>query len=162
MNRRIRVPKIRLIGSEGQQLGIFATDGAMKMAGEEGLDLVEISPNADPPVCKIMDYGKYKYLQQKKKQESKKHQVVIHVKEIKLRPNIGEHDLQFKIGHVRRFLEGKDRAKVTIQFRGREMQHIGRAREVVNRILKDTEDLGEVERPAKVEGRTLSMVLMPK
>lgn len=162
MNFNIRVPQIRLIASDGKQLGVFATDGAIKMAQEEGLDLVEIDPNAKPPVCKIMDYGKYKYTLQKKQHENKKRQVVVHVKEIKLRPNIDEHDLEFKIRHVRRFLGDKDKAKVTVQFRGREMQHIDRAREILSRFLKNLDDVGEIEMPPKVEGRTLSMIVMPK
>ena len=158
----IRVHQVRLIGSDGKQLGIFATEGAIKLAQEENLDLVEIDPNSKPPVCKIMDYGKYKYQLQKRQHESKKHQVVVHVKEIKMRPNIDEHDIQFKIRHIIRFLEDKDKAKVTIQFRGREMQHINRAREVLDRVVKETESVSEIEMPPKVEGRTLSMVLMPK
>lgn len=132
------------------------------MAQDEGLDLVEIDPNAKPPVCKILDYGKYKYMKQKQQHESRKRQTVVHLKEIKLRPNIDSHDLEFKIRHVRRFLEEKDKAKITVQFRGREMQHMERARDVINRILKELEDVGVVEAPPKVEGRTLSMVLMPK
>lgn len=161
MNGQIRVPQIRLIASDGRQMGLFATDGAIKLAIEESLDLVEVDPNGKPPVCKIMDYGKYKYQLQKKQHESKKHQVVVHLKEIKMRPNIEEHDIQFKIRHVRRFLEEKDKVKITIQFRGREMQHIERARVVIDRVLKETGDVGEVEMPPKVEGKTLSMVLMP-
>lgn len=162
MNQMIRVPQIRLIASDGKQLGLFATDAAIRMAQEEGLDLVEIDPNAKPPVAKIMDYGKYKYTLQKKQAESRKKQVVVHLKEIKFRPNIDEHDIQFKVRHVRRFLEDRDKAKITIQFRGREMQHMERARDVINRVLKALEDVGVVEVPPKVEGRTLSMVLMPK
>ncbi len=162
MNFNIRVPQIRLIASDGKQLGIFATDGAIKMAQEEGLDLVEIDPNSKPPVCKVMDYGKYKYTLQKKQHENKKRQVIVHVKEIKVRPNIDEHDMEFKLRHVRRFLGDKDKAKITVQFRGREMQHIDRARDILNRFLKGTEDVAAVEMPAKVEGRTLSMILMPK
>lgn len=132
------------------------------MAAEETLDLVEVDPNAKPPVCKIIDYGKYKYVQQKKRHESKKHQVVVHLKEIKMRPNIEEHDIQFKVRHIRRFLEDKDKVKVTIQFRGREMQHRERAQEIVDRILKDVGDIGEIDIPPKMEGRTLGMILMSK
>ncbi len=143
-------------------MGLFATEGAIKIAREENLDLVEVDPNAKPPVCKVMDYGKYKYLLQKKQHESRKHQVVIQVKEIKMRPNIDEHDIEFKTRHIRRFLEDKNKAKVTLQFRGREMQHIDRGRDVLNRIIKATEDIGQVEAPPKMEGKTLSMILMPK
>lgn len=162
MNQFIRVPQVRLIGGDGSQMGVFATEGAIKIAQEEGLDLVEVDPHANPPVCKVMDYGKYRYQQQKKQHESRRHQVVIHVKEIKMRPNIDEHDLQFKLRHVRRFLTDKDKAKITIRFRGREMQHMDRARIMIDRILKDTADIGAIESPAKVEGKTLSMILMPK
>lgn len=162
MNHRINVPQIRLIASDGKQMGLFATDGAIKMALEEGLDLVEIDPNSKPPVCKIMDYGKHKYLLQKKQNQSRKKQTVVHLKEIKLRPNTDTHDIEFKVRHVRRFLEDKDKAKITIQFRGREMQHIDRARQVLDRFIKDTEDIGAVEMPPKVEGKSLSVVLMPK
>ncbi|MBX7149362.1 translation initiation factor IF-3 [bacterium] len=161
MNRQIRVPQIRLIGSGGEQMGLFATDGAIKIAFDEGLDLVEIDPNANPPVCKIMDYGKYKYQLQKRQHESKKKQIVVHVKEIKIRPNIDEHDIEFKLNHVRRFLEDKDKAKITLQFRGREMMHADRGKELMDKFIKGTEGLGEVETPPKMEGRNLSMVLTP-
>lgn len=162
MNQFIRVPQVRLIGSDGAQLGVFTTDAAFKKALEEDLDLVEVDPHAKPPVCKIMDYGKHKYQLQKKQHASKKHQVVVHLKEIKMRPNIDAHDILVKLRHVRRFLEEKNKAKVLVQFRGREMQHMERARDILNRFIKDTEDVGAVEVPVKVEGRTLSMILMPK
>lgn len=162
MNFQIRVPQIRLIASDGKQLGLYATDAAIRLAELESLDLVEIDGNAKPPVCKIMDYGKYKYQQQKKKHESKKHQVVVHLKEIKFRPNTDEHDIEFKVRHIRRFIEDKDKVKTSIQFRGREMQHANRAREIFDRIMKDTADIAEVEKPPKMEGRTLAMILQPK
>lgn len=161
MNRRIKVPQIRLIDHTGAMQGLFSTEAAVKMAEEEGLDLVEVDPNAKPPVCKIMDYGKHKYQLQKKQHESKKKQIVVHVKEIKMRPNIDEHDIAFKLNHIRRFLEGKDKAKVTMQFRGREMQHIDRGRDVMERIIKEVEDIGKVEAQPKMEGRSLSMILVP-
>lgn len=162
MNRQIRVPQIRLIGADGGQMGIFSTEGAYKLALEQNLDLVEIDPNSKPPVCKIMDYGRYKYQLQKKKNESKKHQVVVHIKEIKMRPNIDEHDIQFKVNHVRRFLEDKNKAKITVQFKGREMQHMDRADAVFARVIKEIEDVGVVETPPKREGRTLHMIIAPK
>lgn len=162
MNYQIRIPQIRLIASDGKQLGLFSTDAAIKMAQEEGLDLVEIDPNAKPPVCKIMDYGKFKYTKQKQQHQSRKNQVIVHLKEIKLRPNIGEHDLEFKVRHVRRFLEEKDKAKITVQFRGREIQHVNLAREVLDKVLKQIEDVGAVEVAPKLEGKNLSMILMPK
>jgi translation initiation factor IF-3 len=158
----IRAPKIRLIGSAGEQLGLYTPESALKMAEDEGLDLVEISPKSDPPVCKIMDYGKYKYEQQKKLQESKKKQTVTVVKEIKLRPTTDQHDLEFKMKHVRRFIEDKDKAKITIQFRGREMAYVERAKATLNKIVADLIDIAVAESSPKVEGRTLSVILAPK
>ena len=162
MNEYIRVPQIRLIGSDGKQKGLFATDAAFRMAQEEGLDLVELDPHAKPPVCKIVDYGKYKYQLQKKQHESKKHQVVVHVKEIQMGPNISEHDIQFKIKHTHRFLEDKDKAKIVVKFRGREIQHVERAREILDRFIRETADVGEVESPPKMEGRAMMIFLAPK
>ncbi len=161
VNDEIRVPQVRLIGSDGKQLGLFATDGAIKLAREEGLDLVELDPNAKPPVCKIVDYGKYKYMLQKKQHESKKHQIVVHIKEIKIRPNIDEHDIEFKLRHVKRFLGDKDKVKVTVQFRGREIQHVERGMDVLKRFIKETEDVGQIDTPPKLEGKSMSMILSP-
>lgn len=161
MNHRIRVPQIRLIGSDGSQLGVFQTEKAVERARDEGLDLVEISPNASPPVCKIMDYGKYKYEKQKKQHESKKQQVKVQLKEVKMRPNIDDHDLMTKLKHVRRFLEAKDKAKVTVQFRGRENLYADRGLTVIQRIIKEVEDLGYPEYEPKREGRTLATVIIP-
>lgn len=162
MNHRIRIPKIRVIASDGSQLGVLDTKEALRIAGDEGLDLVEISPNAEPPVCKIMDYGKYKYEQQKKTQENKKKQTKVALKEVKLRPNTDVHDLGFKLKHARRFLEGKDKAKISMQFRGREMAHIDRGKETMKKIIEELADVGTPEREPKMEGRTLTMILMPK
>ena len=162
INHRISYPKIRVIGADGDQLGVMTPAEAMKITDEYGLDLVEISPTADPPVCKIMDHGKYKYEQQKKVQESKKKQVVVTLKEIKLRPNTDDHDIEFKMKHVRRFLEQKDKAKITIQFRGREMQHVDRARATMKKLLTGIQDVGEPEKPPQMEGRTLSVIIAPK
>lgn len=162
INERIRVPRVRVIAADGEQLGIMAPLDAYKIAVEQGYDLVEISPTADPPVCKIMDYGKYKYEEQKKKQESKKKQIVVTVKEIKLRPNIDTHDYDFKMKHIRRFLAQKDKAKVTMQFRGREMMYVDRGKAVLNKIIKDVEDLGAPEKAPKMEGRSLSVIVQPK
>lgn len=136
-------------------------DGALKLAEEAGLDLVEISPNAKPPVCKIMDYGKFKYEKQKKEQENKKRQVKISIKEIKLRPNTDAHDIGFKVNHIRRFIEDKDKAKITVQFRGREMAHMERAKGNLNKIIESLADIAEPEAPPKVEGRTLSVIIAP-
>lgn len=162
INFRIRVPKVRVIAADGEQLGILLTSEALKIAEEQGYDLVEVSPNAEPPVCKIMDFGKYKYEEQKKKQESKKKQTVVVVKEIKLRPNTDTHDIDFKMKHIRRFLEGKDKAKVTMQFRGREMMYVDRGKEVLKKIISDVADLGTPEREPRMEGRMLSVILQPK
>ena len=134
---------------------------AMRMAEQVGLDLVEISPNASPPVCKIMDFGKFKYEQQKKAAEAKKKQKVIEVKEVKFRPNIDEHDYDVKMRNVSRFLEDGDKVKVTLRFRGREMAHQDLGREVLQRIAKDTEGLGKVESMPKMEGRQMIMVIGP-
>ena len=161
VNRRIRVPEIRLIGAEGEQMGIFITSEALKRAEEQGLDLVEISPMAKPPVCKIMDYGKYKYEQAKKRHEAKKHQIVVKTKEIKLRPATDEHDLQTKLRHIRRFLEEGDKVKVTLRFRGREMAHLEVGRERMKRIVTEVTGLGEVEQFPKLEGRLMSMIVGP-
>lgn len=161
MNHHIRVPEIRVIGSDGAQLGIMTPRDAMGLAQEEGLDLVEISPQAKPPVCKIMDYGKHKYEQQKKEQENKKKQVKISVKEIKLRPNTDTHDLEFKMKHVRRFIDDGDKVKVTIQFRGREMMFKDRGREILLGLVEDLKDVAEPETNPKMEGRTMSVVMGP-
>lgn len=161
MNDRIRVLKVRVIDANGEQLGVLLTRAALDRAIEMGLDLVEISPTADPPVCKIMDYGKYKYEQQKKEQASKKRQTVVSVKEIKLRPNTDKHDLEFKLNHVRKFLEHKDKAKITIQLRGREMMFKERAHEIMNEIVAKLKGVGEPEQPPKMEGRTLSVIITP-
>jgi len=151
-----------LIDPEGNQLGVVPTTQALQTAADFGLDLVEVSPNADPPVCKIMDYGRYRYEQTKKKQEAKKKQSTFQLKEIKVRPKTGEHDLLVKIGHIRKFIEKKDKVKVTVIFRGREitLSELGRA--VLQRIMEETEEVAVVEQEAKFEGRTLVMVLAPK
>ncbi|MBF0105585.1 MAG: translation initiation factor IF-3 [Deltaproteobacteria bacterium] len=162
INLRIRGPQVRVIGSEGQLIGLMTVDGAVKLAMEEGLDLVEISPNAKPPVCKIMDYGKYKYEKQKKENENKKRQTKVVVKEIKLRPSTDKHDIDFKVKHARRFIEDKDKAKISIQFRGREIAHLDRAKEMLSKIIESLSDIAEPEVPPKVEGRTLSVILGPR
>ena len=150
-----------MIGPNGEQLGIFITSEALKRAEEAGLDLVEISPTARPPVCKIMDYGKYKYEQAKKRHEAKKHQIVVRTKEIKMRPATDEHDLQTKLRHIKRFLEEGDKVKVTLRFRGREMAHMNLGRERLNRIVAEIGEMGEVEQMPKLEGRLMSMIVGP-
>jgi translation initiation factor IF-3 len=162
INNMITAPTVRLISATGEQLGIFAAFAAVKMAEEEGLDLVEISPTADPPVCKIMDYGKYKYEKQKKEQESKKKQIVTVVKEIKLRPTTDTHDLEFKLNHVKRFIAERDKVKITMQFRGREMMFIDRGKETLKKIVQDLASIAEPESPPKTEGKSLSVMLGPK
>ena len=160
-NKRIRVQEIRLIDADGTQLGVFATSGALKRAEDLGLDLVEISPNATPPVCKIMDYGKFKYEQKKKQHEAKKKQVIVKVKEIKMRPATDEHDYQTKLKHAIKFLEHGDKVKITIRFRGREMAHreLGKAR--MDKVAAELKDLAEVTQSAKMEGRQMFMLLSP-
>lgn len=161
MNEHIRARQVRLVGSDGEQKGVFTKDAALKLAKEEGLDLVQVDPHGDPPVCKILDYGKYKYQKQKKQHEQKKLQKVVHLKEVKLRPNIDDHDLEFKLKHVKRFLEAKDKVKVTLQFRGREMQHKDRGEEVLNKIRDQVTELGEPESTPKMAGRSMTMILVP-
>ncbi|MBI5520912.1 MAG: translation initiation factor IF-3 [Desulfovibrio sp.] len=160
-NERIRIPQVRVVDDEGTQLGIMATSEALAMAQNKGLDLVEVSPNADPPVCRIMDYGKFKYEQQKRQQEAKKKQTVIQIKEVKFRPKTDEHDYQTKLKHIRRFLEDGDRCKVAVFFRGREIVHKDRGQTMLDRVVVDTADIAKVESPALAEGRTLVMMLTP-
>ena len=158
----IRVPEVRVIGQEGDQLGIVATADALQMAEEQGLDLVEVAPNEKPPVCRIMDFGKYKYQQSKRLQQAKKKQKVILVKEIKLRPKTEEHDYNFKSQHVRRFLQDGHKAKVTIVFRGREMAHTELGRRILDRMAGELEDVSTIEQTPKQEGRNMAMVLSPR
>lgn len=159
----IRVPRVRVIGPDGKQLGILDTPVALRTAMEEyNSDLIEISPTADPPVCKIMDYGKYKYQLKKKNQEAKKHQSVIVVKEIKLRPSTDQHDFDFKVKHIARFLEEGNKTKVTVKFKGRELVHSQLGRVMLDRILATLGEKAMIEQTAKLEGRNMTMVLGPK
>ncbi len=162
VNDGIRAPSIRLIGASGEQVGVVTVREALVLAEEAGLDLVEISPNAEPPVCKIMDFGKYKYELQKKANEARKKQKVIEIKEIKIRPTIEEHDYQVKLRAARRFLEEGNKVKMTLRFRGREMSHQNIGMEVLDRMQKDLSDLGKVESPARMEGRQVQMVMGPQ
>ena len=162
MNQYIKAKEVRVIDPEGNQMGIIPLSRALSAAAEFGLDLVEVSPNADPPVCKIMDYGRYKYEQTKKKQVAKKKQSTFQIKEIKVRPKTGEHDLQVKIGHIRKFLERKDKVKVSVLFRGREITLAERGMELLLRISHEVEDITHVEQEPKFEGRIIVMVLAPK
>lgn len=156
------MPQVRLIGSDGKQLGVLETFEARKLAENEGFDLVEISPTARPPVCKIMDYGKYKYEQDKKKRESRKHQTVIQIKEVKIRPSTDRHDLETKIKHVRRFLEDGNKAKITVRFRGREMAHRELGMDILQKLIQEVAGIAKVDAEPKFEGKMLSAILAPK
>jgi len=156
------MPEIRVIDPEGKQLGILATQDALKMAEEQGLDLVEIAPTSRPPVCKIMDYGKFKYEQSKKARESKKKQHTTHLKEIKIRPKIEEHDLQFKLRNAERFLTEKDKVKITVVFRGREMEHMEMGRRILDRIVTQFSNIAVIEKDTVQVGKMLSMILGPR
>ncbi|MCH1567914.1 MAG: translation initiation factor IF-3 [Alphaproteobacteria bacterium] len=158
----ITSPKVLLIGAQGEKMGEVDTDSAVAMAEEEGLDLVEVSPNANPPVCKILDYGKLKYQEQKKASEARKRQKTVDVKEIKMRPNIDTHDYDVKMRNVVKFLEGGDKVKVTMRFRGREMAHQELGMDVLNRVRDDVDELSKVEAVPKMEGRQMTMVLAPR
>ncbi len=162
MNEKIRAPEVRVIGHDGQQLGIIPIRKALELAAMEHLDLVEVAPNAAPPVCKVMDYGKFKYQQNKRSQEAKKKQTVIQVKEVKIRPKTDEHDLQVKIRHIKRFLAQKDKAKVTILFRGREIAYADQGMKVLERIREELKDEILIEQHPKMEGRNLIMIVAPR
>ncbi len=161
INENIRVPRVRLIDEDGTQLGIKTSDDAREYAYGKNLDLVEVAANADPPVARVMDYGKYKYEQEQKAKLAKKHQSQVNVKEIKLRPKIGVHDYETKKGHVVRFLNQRAKVKVTIMFRGREQQHPERGRTLLMRLAEDVKELGQVESPPLQDGRNMVMVLGP-
>ena len=160
-NERIRALDVQVIGSDGGNLGTLQLNKAIEIAKSEGLDLIEISPNANPPVCKIMDMGKYKYDLQKKANVAKKKQRVVALKEIKLRPGTDVHDYNFKIKNAKKFLAKKDKVKFTVKFKGREMQHIQLGRDLMNRIIEDTKDVGKLETQPKFEGRQMIMIIQP-
>lgn len=162
MNADILNEEVRCIAPDGEQLGVMKTEDAIAEADSHGLDLVEVSPNVDPPVCKILDYGKFKFEAQKKRNEAKKKQKVIEVKEIKLRPNIDEHDYQVKMRSVQKFLDDGDKVKITLRFRGREMAHQELGVNVLNRVREDTDDVAKIEAFPKLEGRQMIMVIAPK
>ena len=162
INKNIRAREVRVIDPDGNQIGIIPTIQALDTAAEFGLDLVEVSPNANPPVCKIMDYGRYRYEQTKKKQEAKKKQSTFQVKEIKVRPKTGEHDLQTKINHIRKFIGRKDKVKVTVIFRGREITLSNLGMALLEKIADETEEIAMLEQSPKFEGRSLVMILAPK
>ncbi|UOD51619.1 translation initiation factor IF-3 [Orrella daihaiensis] len=162
INGEIRVPEVRLIGIDGEQLGIVKTLEAQRMAEQEDVDLVEIAPNADPPVCRLMDYGKFKYQEQKRQAEARAKQKVIQVKEVKFRPGTDEGDYQVKLRNLKRFLDEGDKAKVTLRFRGREMAHQELGMRVLERVRDDLLEMAVVEAMPKLEGRQMVMVLAPK
>jgi len=160
-NERIRAKQVQVINNDGKNLGTLSTQEAINIAKQKGLDLIEISPNANPPVCKIIDIGKYKYELQKKANKAKKKQKIINLKEIKLRPVTEIHDYNFKIKNAQKFLSKGDKVKFTVQFKGREMQHTHLGHELINRIINDVNDLGKVEVQPKLEGRQIIMIVQP-
>jgi len=162
INHRIRVPEVLVIGADGGKLGVLQTHEALRMAQEQGLDLVEINPKADPPVCKILDFGKYKYEEKKKQAQARRNQAVVDIKEIKLRPKTDDHDINFKVKAARRFIEAGHKVKFTVRFRGREITHPEKAHEQIDIIVKALEDVANVETRPMMEARAMSVVLAPK
>ncbi len=162
VNEQISNPEVRVVDADGEMVGVISTIEGIEMAAEVGLDLVEVSPNADPPVCKILDYGKFKYESQKKANEARKKQKVILIKEIKMRPGIDEHDYQVKMRNVNRFIEDGDKVKLTIRFRGREMAHQNLGMDVLHRVRDEMVAVAKVEQFPRSEGRMMTMVLAPK
>ncbi len=160
-NNRINSPEVQVISSEGENLGILKTNDAISRAREEGLDLIEIAPNANPPVCKIMDMGKFKYDQQKKASKAKKNQKKVELKEIKLRPVTGVHDYTFKIKNAQKFLSKGDKVKFTVKFKGRELQHTHLGNKLMDKIIQDMENIGKVELQPKFDGKQMIMVIQP-
>lgn len=162
VNHRIRVPEVRVIDANGEMLGVMTTHEALRRAQEQGLDLVEVNPKSEPPVCKILDFGKYKYEEKKKAGEAKRKQTVVEVKEIKLRPKTDDHDIAFKTKAARRFLEAGHKVKFTVRFRGREITHPEKAQEQLNLIIPQLEDIANVETRAMMEARAMSILVAPK
>lgn len=162
INEQIRDREIRLIGADGEQLGIMSAREAMKIAQEAELDLVKIAPMAKPPVCKIIDYGKYKYEQTRKEKEARKKQKTVEIKEVRLSPNIDTNDLNTKINNARKFISKGNKVKVTLRFRGREMAHVQQSRHILDDFAETLADIAVIEKPAKMEGRAMSMVLTEK
>ena len=161
VNERIRVPQVRLISETGDQVGVIPTEQALRYAQERDLDLVEVAAEARPPVCRVLDYSKYKYEQDQKAKAARKHQQQVTIREMKLRPKIATHDYETKKGHVRRFLDNGDKVKVTIMFRGRETTHPERGEQLLMRLAEDVEDLGTVEQRPSLDGRNMTMVMNP-
>jgi translation initiation factor IF-3 len=162
VNREIKASSVRVIDFEGKQLGIMALQDALREAEGAGLDLVEVAPNSSPPVCRIMDYGKFRYQQSKKLQVAKKHQTVVQLKEIRLRPKTEDHDLQVKLRHIKRFLEENNKVKVTMMFRGREIAFTEIGRKIMEGLVKELGDIGVIDQHPKLEGRNMVMIVAPK
>lgn len=162
VNERIRAREVLIIGAEGEQLGILPPEQGLKLAQQAGLDLVEVAPQARPPVCRIMDFSKYKYEQEKREKEARKKQHSIHLKEIRIKPKIGDHDYLVKLGFVKKFLERGDKVKITLLFRGREMAHQELGTKILDRLKDDIADAGQIEKPPLREGRAIIMVIAPK
>ena len=162
INEEIRIREVRVTSATGEQLGIMATRDALRMAEEQHLDLVEVAPKAKPPVCRIMDFGKYRYEQQKREKEAKKKQKIITIKEVKLRPNIEQHDFDVKLKNALRFVQEGNKVKVTIMFRGRELSHPELGKEVLSRVAEKLGDMVSIERSAKLEGKNMTMIVAPK
>lgn len=161
VNEKIKAREVRVIAPDGEQLGIMSLNDAVKIARSHNLDLVNVAPTANPPVCKILDYGKYKYEQSKRDKEARKNQKVITVKEIKIRPNIDEHDFSVKVKNARKFLTNGDKVKVTVMFRGREVTHPELGEKLCNRLAEALSDIAQVENAAKMEGRNMTMIVIP-
>ncbi len=162
MNNQIRAEEVRIIGSDGEQIGVLPLTAALLKAEEQGLDLVEVSPNAKPPVCKIMDYGKYKYQRTKQKQEAKKKQKGYQIKEIKVRPKTEAHDLETKVRNIERFIDKNNKVKITLVFRGREIILKEQGQQILKKLVEMTQDFAQVEQAPKYEGRIVTMLLSPK
>lgn len=162
INEKIRVPEVRLIGPEGNQLGVMAINRAIEIANQYDLDLVEVAAGAVPPVCRVIDFSKFKYDQEKREREAKKHQKLTHLKEIRIKPNIDDHDYQTKLKQVITFLKKKDKVKINLFFRGRQMEHMDLGRKILDRFIADTRNNGQIEKDPSLEGRVISLVVGPK
>jgi translation initiation factor IF-3 len=162
INDKIRVPQVRLVGPDGGQLGVVSIQNALEIANQHELDLVEVAPQASPPVCRVIDFSKFKYDQEKKEREAKKHQRQSRLKEIRLKPNIDDHDYQVKVKHVIGFLKKKDKVKVSLFFRGRQMEHLDLGRKILDRFIIDVQNDGQIEKEPVLEGRIISFMVAPK
>jgi translation initiation factor IF-3 len=162
INDKIRVPQVRLVGPDGSQLGVVSIQNALDIANQHELDLVEVAPQANPPVCRVIDFSKFKYDQEKKEREAKKHQRQSRLKEIRLKPNIDDHDYQVKVKHAVGFLKKKDKVKVSLFFRGRQMEHLDLGRKILDRFIIDVQNDGQIEKEPVLEGRVISFMVAPK